>query len=928
MQSSRNEFRWLKTTRGSAIALAAALACAGTASAQAQPAPADAPETEQADAGGEIVVTGSRVERAGFDAPTPTTVIGDVELRQGSRPSIAQVLNDQPQFRATSTPASTTGNTNSSASTADLRGLGAVRTLTLLNGRRFTGSADLNSVPMSVIKRVEVVTGGASAAWGSGAVAGVVNILLNEDLEGITLGADAGISSRGDGFRYGFNGSFGTKFADDRGHFMIAAEYVDDQGAFDRLSRPNLGAGLFSLNGRLTLQPDVNVASAAPGGLIMSGVLAGQVFNPDGSLSPFGYGSVVSPNSPTTLPTSMLGGAGRSQNDYLAVSSPYERINLFAHASYELNETAKLWIDGSFNRMESDFGFFPDVRAVSPATPTTAAAGGILIQRDNAFLSSAIRNRLIAAGQTSFRMGRFLDDIGELGILNYAYKRDNIEGAIGLDGEIGGGWKYSAYFGHGELKNRQALQNQRITANFNNAVDAVISPTTGQPICRIALTDPTTLCRPLNLLGYGNASAETVAYAFGDGGNTTVTKLDTTGFSVRGDAFSTWAGPVSVALGVEARRESIETTQVDALSRQGALGILNFSALDGSFNVKEAFAEAVVPLLDIEDTATLELNGAARYSDYSNSGGIWSWKVGATSRLFDSLLLRAVRSRDIRSPSITELFTTRTTNIQPVTDPFNGNQVVTVFRYGGGNPDLVPEIAHTTTIGGSFSPKFIPGFSLSIDYYRIDIDKVIGSLSAQDIVTQCFRGNTGLCDQIVRDSTGAITTVFATNLNLASYKTRGVDFEASYQLPLDTVGAGLPGSLRFRALATYVDTLLINDGVNTYDRAGDVGDNAAFTTPKWRGTGSITYQSEDVNVDMRMRYVGGGNYNSLQPIVNNRINSRTYFDLGAQFNIAERFTLTATVNNLFDRDPPPIAYSSAIYDVMGRYFQVGAKVRF
>jgi len=911
---------WRRLSRsGSAIALGAAIAISTPVFAQ------STPETEAVDAerpGSDIIVTGSRVDRAGFDAPTPTTVVGEAELRQGARPSIAAVLNDQPQFRATSTPATTVGNTNSSASTADLRGLSAVRTLTLLNGRRFSGSSDLNNIPMSVIKRVEVVTGGASAAWGSGAVAGVVNIILDDDMTGVQLGAAAGVSGHGDANRYTFDASYGTKFADGRGHFMVAGEYVKDKGAWGRNDgeRPNLDAALFTnAAGQLSLQRDVNFANATPGGIIMSGALTGQMFNPNGTLSPFVYGSM---NSAGARPTATVGGSGRSQYDYISVSSPYERFNVFARASYEISDAAKIWVDGSFTRMQADFSFFPDIGRVTPATATTAATGGFLIQRDNAYLSQTIRNQLTAAGETSFRLGRIIADMGPMGFLAYEYKRENKEGAIGIDGEIGGGWKYSAYYGHGESTNDHAIKNQRIVANFANAIDAVVNPANGQIVCRIALTTPNTPCRPLNILGEGNASAEAVAYAFGDGSARAVTKLDTTGVSLRGDLFSTWAGPVSIAVGAEARWESSETGNIDPLSASLALGTLNFSTLKGGFDVKEGFVETVIPLLNIEGSATLDLNGAARYSDYSNSGGIWSWKVGATSKLFDSLLLRAVRSRDIRSPSIGELFTTRTTNIQNVTDPTRNNEIVTIFRYGGGNPDLVPEIAHTTTIGASFSPKFIPRFNLSVDFYKIDIDKVIGSLSGQDIVTQCARGNQVLCAAIVRDSGGSITTVYATNLNLAAYKTRGVDIEASYIQPLNV------GSLRFRALANYVDKLIINDGVNTYDRAGDVGDNASFTTPKWRGTGSITYQSDDVNLDLRVRYVGGGKFNHLQAIVNNDVKSRTYVDLGAQFNVGEQFTLSATVNNLFDRAPPYVTYTSAIYDVIGRYFQVGAKVRF
>ncbi len=913
----------VRTTSAAVLATAlfsGSAAFAQTTSAQSE----DEPSTGQ-----EIVVTGSRLDRPGFEAPTPTTVVGEAELRQGARPSIAQVLNDLPSFRATTSPSTTIGNTNNSASTADLRGLGALRTLTLMNGRRFVGSADLNNVPLSLVKRVEVVTGGASAAWGSGAVAGVVNIILDDELDGLRLGAKTGVSSRGDAARYGLDASFGTSFADGRGHIMIAGEYLKEDGAFGRNSgdRPNLDSSPFTTNGQLSLRNDVNYANATPGGIIMSGVLAGQAFNPNGTLSPFQYGSVSS-GAAGALPTATIGGGGRSQYDYLAVTSPYERFNTYARATFEVSDAAKFWIEGGFSRIKGDFGLFPDVLRVTPATPLAAASGGLLVQRDNAYLSTTIRNQLLAAGQTSFRLGRIIADAGEGKIIGYRFNRDNIEAALGVDGNLGGGWKYSAYYGHGELKNVQSLTNMRITANFANALDSVTSPTTGLPICRIALTTPTTACRPINIFGEGNISADAAAYAFGDGGNTSTAKLDTVGASLRGDLFSTWAGPVSIAVGVDARWESNEVTNIDPLSRTLSFATLNFSGLDGKFNVKEAFGEVAVPLLKIDGTAEIELNGAARYSDYSNSGGIWSWKAGVTTRFFDDLRLRAVRSRDIRSPSIGELFTTRTTNLQNVSDPTRNNEVVSITRFGGGNPNLVPEIAKTTTIGGAYSPRFIPGANFSVDFYKIDIDKVIGSLSGQDIINQCALGNQTLCAAIVRDpTTQQITTVFATNLNLASYKTRGIDFEASYRVPLDRISSSMPGTLSFRALATYVDSLKINNGLSVVQRAGIVGDTLAFTTPKWRGTGSINYQSENVGVDLRVRYVGGGLFGDPNAFTNNKVSSRTYVDLGVQFKL-EDFELFGTVNNVFDRDPPFVTYSTAIYDVVGTYFSAGVKVKF
>ncbi|MBY8826232.1 TonB-dependent receptor domain-containing protein [Sphingomonas colocasiae] len=887
------------------LSLAALAATGNTAFAQSA---TDAKTTENDDP---IVVTGSRIDRAGYDAPTPTTVVGEVDLRLGNRPGIGQVLNELPQFRSTVSPSTTAGNVISGSTAADLRGLGTVRTLSLINGRRFVGSNNLNNVPQSLVKRIDVVTGGASAAWGSGAVAGVVNIILNDELEGLSMGAQTGISSRGDGARYGGDIAWGTNFADDRGHFMIAAEYINDKGIFGRNdgSRPNLDADSFTLpNGSLLRVRDVNFLDATPGGVIRSGALAGMAFGADGSLSPLALGS-------QTNSTAMVGGASRSQADHIAVSAPFERLNVFGRASYEFSEAARLWFDMGWTRMWTDgYQLFPD------ALRATATSGGLVFSRDNGFLSPAVRAQL-ASGPATFRMGRILDDIGRYGGVAYRYERNDIEAAIGLEGTLGGGWRYGTYYTHGELRNRMNTFNQRNLANFNNAIDAVINPANQQIVCRIALTDPNTPCRPLNLFGQGNASPDAIAYAFGSATTIQTTKLDAAGASLRGDPFSTWAGPVSIAVGVDWRREALETNYRDPVSMVNGFSYV-IGALDGSFTVKEAFGEIAVPLLDLTGVK-FEVNGAARYSDYSTSGGIWTWKTGGTLRLFDDLLLRTVYSRDIRSPNITELYTGVSTGIGTLLDPFRNNASVSYFRYVGGNPDLKPETANTLTIGGSYSPSFARGLSLSVDYYKIDIEDVIGTIGAQDLVTQCFRGNTAFCALIVRDASGAITTLYGNQQNLAAYKTRGLDMEASYVLPLASGDA----SLRFRALATRVFKLQINDGVNIYDRAGDVGDNVTFSTPKWKATGSVTYQDKQFGADFRLRYVGGGLYNSLLNIVNNKVAGRAYVDLGVRFEIDD-FTLFANVNNLLDRDPPLTPSAIVHYDSVGRYFSGGVKLKF
>jgi outer membrane receptor protein involved in Fe transport len=915
--------RNVKSYRAALIASVGVILFAG-APAFAQPAQGDdAAQTPE----NEIVVTGSRIDRAGFDQPTPTAVIGATELRQSSASNLQQVLNDQPQVRATVTGATTVGNTGSGTAPVDLRGLGTDRTLTLIDGRRFVGQNNLNFVPVNMVKRLEVVTGGASAAWGSGAVAGVVNIIMNDDLTGFSAGAETGISDRGDGQRYKFDGSWGTKFADGRGHFMIGAEYVEDKGLppGSRLDRHGVrGADIAVINGSPTLSDDVNIPGRSYTGLITSGVLSGLTFNNDGTLRAY--------RGPDA---NGIGGADASNlYDDLYLSAPFKRFNAYARLSYDLGN-ARVWVDATYGKTKTNYYFFPDLTA-----PGDFAGGPVTVSATNPFLSQTIRNQLAAAGETSFTMNRAYRDI-----LNFRFKADRElkEGAIGIDGSFGGGnWKYSAHYSHGEADEYSALLNSRLAVNFNNAVNAVMSG--GQIVCAINAdanpnnNDPA--CRPLNIFGEGNASADAIDYVTGTQGGYFQNTLDSLGAKLQGDLFSLWAGPVTAAVGVEARWEKARA-QLDAGAQAGGFGLpVYVSLVEGSFNVKEAFAEVVVPLLDA-GAFKADLNGAARYSDYSTSGGIWSWKVGGTVRLFNDLLLRATRSRDIRSPSIAELFSVTSINIGPQVDqdtagrkgviPGYTDTPAQVTTYSGGNVNLVPEIGSTLTIGGSYSPSFVPGLQFSVDYYDIKIDGAIIALSASDLTAACAAGSQAACNQVVRDpTTQTLVTAYSNAQNIAQFATSGFDFEASYVLPMKQIAGAGPASLRLRALATYVKKLVSDNGLTTNDVAGDVGDGVALGLPKWRGTFSASYQDDVLGFDARVRYVGGGKFNHLLDGVlsNNDVSARVYLDLGAQYKVAENFTFYTNVSNLFDRKLPFTTTGSAHYDTLGRYYTVGARVKF
>lgn len=927
------------TRGGSAAAMALALAYAGQASAQTA---VDETTAEQVGADEtDVVVTGSRIERAGFDQPTPTTVIGAVELRMGQRPNLAQVLNDSPQFRPTTTPQVSVGNTSSGSAPVDLRGLGVVRTLTLINGRRFVGNNNLNYIPLGLVDRVEVVTGGASAAYGSDAVAGVVNVLLKKSVSGVTIGGQSGISSRGDGFRYGADITAGTSFADGRGQLMFSGEYVKDESIPDRNSRPNLGsAAIVRLNPtsatdlRQVLLRDINFGNQTTGGLITNGVLAGQMFNDDSTLRAYRGGVSLAANPATTpFPAQVIGGADAiGLYDAIPVTTPLERISTFGRASYDFG-SVKLWAEAAYGRSRSAYPFIPNIGLPSSYT----------IQASNPFVNTSIRTALAAAGQTSFNIGKFLN--GPFMAI-YDGTRTQKEGAVGLDIDLGSNWKIQAHYSHGEIDFKQRAPNSIIASRFSNAINAVSSG--GQAVCAInadaITTNDDAACRPLNLLGAYAASPESLAYVRGTQMNDTVNKLDAGAIQVTGDLFSLWAEPIAVAFGAEARFEE-QLSVSGAPDLAFAYGGLNLygSPVNGGFNVKEGFGEIAVPVFNVEGKVKLDLNGAARYSDYSRSGGIWSWKGGATVGLFDSLLLRGTRSRDIRAPTITELFSTQGINIGPLVDQDSAGRLAAnplynptpqqVTTFSGGNVGLVPEIGHTTTLGATFSPKFIPGLNLSVDYYSIGIDGQITTLSASNLTLACRNGSTAACARITRDATGTVSVVRSNAQNIAQFKTKGVDIEASYVTSLSRISGSIPGSLRVRVLASYVKEAITDTGVSVTDSAGDV-----FLLPHWRGFASVSYQADSFGLDARLRYIDGGTVNkllidnpataTLEGLVNNDVPSTYYLDLGAQFKVADRFTLLANVNNVFDRQPPISTVGPAFHDAVGTYFTFGARVKF
>lgn len=857
------------------------------------------------DASGEgIVVTGSRIDLPGYKSPTPLLRMTQADLQVVSRPNLGAAFADLPQFKAADSPVTSSTNTGAGRFPINIRGLGDERSLLLMDGRRLV-DGDLNSVPSIMVANVDVVTGGASAAWGSDAVAGVVNLIIDGDYEGLLVDGHSGISSRKDAQEYGFSGKFGTRFAGGRGHFVIGGEFVDNKGIAHRTDRANTGR--WSSLGNTTLTPDVGYSTRLIGGYINSGVLKGYGFNPDGTLR--------TPDMGTVIGSSMIGGEAPSNDDYSVLVTPQRHYAVMGKASFELTDTLKVSADLRYSRYYNSYAWFG------------SHTDNLTIYADNAFLNSDIRQALVDAGEDSFKLSRFNSD---LSFADIDVDRRNIQGTLALDGSFGDGrWRYSAYYSHGEYRNKLRTPGFLITENFANAVDAVVDPSTGETVCRVALTQGVTGCVPLNLFGEGAPSQAAIDYVTGTPTFDGLDKLDTYGVSLRGEPIDLPAGPVSIAIGAEGRNLSTRA-DVSELDAASAFSTFNFAGFSGRYNVKEAFAEVVVPL--IHDTPLLRklvANGAVRASDYSTSGTIWSWKLGLTNEFFPGVVGRVTRSRDIRAPNMSELYTTPTMSYVGIVDPQNPDAGTTsTLVYGGGNTLLKPELANTWTAGLTMAP--LPGLTASIDYFNIAIDDVITTLGGQNIVDRCEAGNTDLCRYINRDSSGTITSISSSQVNLAQLKTDGIDAEVAYSLPLDN---DANGRINVRLVGTWVNSFTRDDGITKIEYVGTQG--YAFTdgTPRLRANLTVGYSSDSFSGNVRGRFISAGYWDRTRTTLsNNDIPAFLYFDLNLSQKIAingsKSFELYGNVSNLFDKDPPIYSTFTPYYDVIGRYMTVGARLEF
>lgn len=918
-------------------------------------------KSDPASANDDIVVTGSRAVTNGAASPTPVTVVSSAQLKVSAPGNIADGVNTLPVFRGSTRP-STAGSgsptTGSGANSLALRGLSPARTLLLLDGRRvaptfLTGVTDANILPQGLVKRVDVVTGGASAAYGSDAVAGVVNFVLDTRYEGLKAELQGGLSSRGDAGSMKANLTVGKAFLEDKLHVVISADYWHQDGIDLDYNGRKWAEGGYGIIGAGTtsaqiVAPDVRDSLATFGGLITGCQPVGAAcpinrmqFLPGGQLGSYRQG--LYPNA-----TTMSGGDGSKRRTNLMPETGFQ--NIFGHATFDVNDSFSVYAEGLYSHAHVKyFGTFS-------SNTTTASA---TIFNDNAFLPGTVRSQMLTNGINSFTYARVNADMGNI---VYDNNTDVYRAVAGFEGTVGSNWKYSGYAQYGSSTFHAITTNNQITENYYNAADAVINPANGQTVCRSTLLGlpQGAGCVPVNLFGSGSPSAAAIDYIDDDSLLIIRTRQTVLAADMRGTLFDLPGGPLGIAFGAEYRHERGEQeVDFNGTKVRSGTGIRGFPAsqngqvgnyfltppqpLTGTLTVKEGYLEVNAPILkDVPLFSMLTLNGAVRYADYSSVGGVVTWKGGVIWEPIPDIRLRATRSRDIRAPNIAERFSPAIPNIgQGVNDPQQGGARFAVNTVQVGNRGLRQETGNTLVFGAVLKPRFLPGLTVSVDHFDIKISDVISLPTQQQVVDAC---GLSTCPLVARGADGIISLVTLPYQNLAKLNTNGEDFELEYTTRLH--GLGLPGALSVRALATHTKELSLTLGTTTVNRVGDLNLAANQTVPaavEWAGTFSASYSGDRFDFSVQERFVGSGRLDHTLNFASGfdtRVPSIWYTDLSASYRLptrSGRFQLFAVVNNLFDKDPPitpggavttPRAANASLYDFVGRFVTAGVRVAF
>ena len=913
----------------------------------------------------EVVVTGSRVTVPGIKSASPIMSVGAEDIRLAATPELAKIIKDLP----ISIPGDgeNVNNGTSGVTTINLRGLGSQRNLIMMNGRRVIpfnvgGSVDVSTIPSALIERIDVVTGGASAVYGSDAISGAINFITKEDFQGIEFNSGYAITGESDGKTYNADLTMGSNLDQGRGNVALSINYSKREGV-------QLKARPFGILGVVTADGS-NLGASQPAA------------PPAGCGGP---GSVAAGGSTTTVPTrvSIAGGPALGQfrddgsigancsvfnfNPFNYYQTPQERFGGTALGHYEINEHVEAYTSLMFSKTNvrqqiapsGIFGsnFFvpmanPYLTASAQATILAAANGGVAKKTvvDGTNWRDLNKNGVVDAAddlQLSLRRRT-----GELGERSSTYNNNSFQLLFGLRGEILDNWQWDTSFQYGESDRTNIAAGYTNVANIERAVDAVSKTT-----CRSGGG-----CVPVNVFGgYGTITPAMAAYigatALEKQSYTQTIGTATIGGSVKA-VQSPWASePLAVNLGTEYREEFGQTTPDECLKLApasclgGAGG--NTLPIQGGYSVKEVFGEAIMPIATgLAFAKSLNLELGYRYSDYNITGINRTWKAGFSWEPVDSLRFRVMRQRAARAPNVGELFAPQTTGLENATvDPCSiGNakalvgdatlkgrcvatgmtaaQVGTVQDIVSGqigtfagsdilNPPK-PELADTTTVGFVWSPSQLSVLQrpyLSLDYYNIEIKDVIGSFTPQEVLDSCYKdADPTACAKIVRvngDLASPAAGIRAYTTNLDYSKAEGVELGLGFGLGLEVFGLDPKfGSLKYALTSNYYMTneTRSSPSVPIIDCLGYYGTNCGNPTHKVRWVQRATWEMGQFELSSLWRHLGETEVEPTQAAATfakfKKIKAFDYFDLAASYRVNDAIRISGGVRNLFDKNPP------------------------
>ncbi|WP_157073666.1 TonB-dependent receptor plug domain-containing protein [Sphingomonas soli] len=932
-------------------ALAAMMMVMGTAMAQTD-------EPEAIDGGEGIVVTGSRIPRPDVDSNSPVNVIGVDEIKQTGTVETEQLLNSLPQAVAGAGAQSNSGN---GSATVNLRNLGAARTLVLQNGRRIVGASqdgvvDINMIPTAMIERIEVVTGGASAVYGSDAMAGVVNFVTKTNFQGMEIGAQYGISDEGDANRYNIDFTVGGNFADGRGNIVFNGNYYDRE-MVKGAARDH--ASLFLVdavqNGKGVLVPGGN--GVTPQGTIFSPALVGKVDQFGNTIGTAGI--FFAQEGWRAYKTS----DGFNDRPYTNLQMPLKRWSAALTSHYDVTDNITAFFEGNYVRSElnstlgavpmSSSGFLPnfqfDLRNPYLAPSLRTFLSTHLDGDGDNLISININRRLLDFGS------RTDDQTREFGRF-----------VAGLKGGLTDKLNWEVFYNQGHVRITDVQGGGVLIDNFANAF--LTNPNNPYDCLTTDVR-----CVTINPFGFMSMTKEMRDYIYTDLTNITVLDQKQAGASITGTLFSLPAGNVGISVGAEYRKESSTFTpdqlyiQGKALSRSAGI-----QRTGGSFDVKELYGELVVPILaDMPFAQLLTFEGGIRYSDYSTAGGVTSWKAGGEYSPVKGVKFRGLYQRAVRAPNVVELFSGATNTAPQATDFCNASganrtaaertfcmtslgvpsSVIDVFQQEnvqiraitGGNPALQEETSDTWSIGAVFRPAAVPNLQFTIDYYNIKIDGAIAAFGGglQSVITAC-RANLSMsnifCQPLTkRSSDGQLYDVPLLNANIASMETSGVDFRLDYRYQTNTFG-----SFSYYLAGSYLIKSVVQSSpiVAAVDCAGYIGGGSCGNAnPVWRFTQRLTWDVNDaLQLSLRHRFIGSTKDGRIAaakasgaatPLLAVPSTGQiSYFDLSASYAIDKTLSIYGTIDNLGDHNPPFQLYERDTFDAIGRRFTIGFRKQF